>query len=99
MVPNRQADPLGYAKWWMGADLVVIAQQQADKFRLELHSGMLSGAPAHVVLPRLKHLERRNILVRDRERKNGHIVFAFHKQLHDLFMAEAEQRAQAQEGQ
>ena len=71
-IPNRQTDPLGHAKWWMGDDLVKVAQRQADAFRLELH--------------------------RDRERRGGRIVFAFHPQLRDLFMAEAEQRAAAQQG-
>lgn len=97
-IPNRQTDPLDHAKWWMGDDLVKVAQRQADAFRLELHSGMLPGKPTKDVLQQLKHLELRNILHRDRERRGGRIVFAFHPQLRDLFMAEAEQRATAQQG-
>lgn len=97
-IPNRKSDPLGYAKWWMGDALVVVAQRQADAFRLELHSGMLPGTPAKEVLQKLKQLEQRNILVRDRKRKHSRIVFAFHKQLSDLFMAEATERATAQKG-
>lgn len=99
MIPNRHTDPLGYAKWWMGEALVAVTQKQADKYRLQLHSGMLPGLPAKNVLKRLKQLEQRAILIRSHARSGGHVIFVFAKQFHDLFMTEAEQRAQAQKGQ
>lgn len=96
MIPSRQTDPIGYAKWWMGPDLVAAAERQADAFRLQLHSGMVPGSKPKDVLKRLNHLERhRAILIRSYARTGGHIIFVFTKQLHDLFMAEAAERAAA----
>ena len=100
MIPNRQADPIGHACWWLGGDLVQVLHNRAAICRLELHSGLVPDTDAREALIRLKRLTTRNILVQQPGRSAGRIVFTLRdKALVQYFMdaAKAAPATQAQD--
>ena len=61
MIPERQTDPIGYALWWLGADLTKVLQEKAARERLELRSRDVDTNRA-TGLRRLKNLVNRQLL-------------------------------------
>lgn len=62
MIPSRQDDPIGYARFWLG-DLWPVLQQKAGRERLELRSRDVDTNRA-AGLRRLNRLANRQLLKR-----------------------------------
>ncbi len=95
MIPNRQTDPVGHARWWFGDDLVQVLHERADANRIELHSGLVPNTKPREALQLLKRLATRNLLTRLPGRSRR-IVFALHDKAVIQYFRDAADKRQAQ---
>lgn len=93
MIPSRQDDPIGYARFWMG-DLFPLLQERADNMRLALRSRDLQGATSAQSLKRLNRLADRQLLRRLAKKENSAYVFVPVDFLAKHFLAGGERSTQ-----
>lgn len=95
MIPKRNEDPIGHAKFWFGPDLWEALIERAAIIRLSLHSGLVPGMAQRQALQCLRRLEQRNLL-ECVGRSGGRLEFILRdKAVKDHLMMVGSLRAQA----